>query len=135
MATQRSTAVRDAMNDAFESAVGTAPTLEIRTGAPPANCAEADSGSLLCSITLPSDWLTASSGGSKSRSGTWQANASGSGDAGHYRIKQGGTCHEQGTAGGTDPGTADMVLQQTGPGIVSGQQVTISSYTATVGGA
>lgn len=56
---QYSVRVRDAQNDAMESAIGASPSLELRTGAQPANCAAADTGTLLCAIALPADWLTA----------------------------------------------------------------------------
>jgi hypothetical protein len=96
---QESTAVRDASNDARETTIGAAPTLELRTGAPPANCAAADTGTLLATLTLPSDWLTASASGAKAKNGTWSGTGSAAGTPGHYRIKQGATCHQQGTVG------------------------------------
>lgn len=130
MAIQYSDAVRNAQNDAWESTIGTAPTLEIRTGAQPANCAAADSGSLLATITLPSDWMGASSGGTKTKSGSWTVAASGTGTAGHYRIKQGATCHEQGSIG---LGSGDLSLDNTS--ITSGQNVTISTFSRTQGNA
>lgn len=126
MAVQLSDAVRNAMADAYETAIGTAPTLEIRTGAPPANCAAADSGTLLASMTLPSDWMSAASAGSKSNLGTWEdllANAAGT--AGHYRIKQGATCHEQGTVTATGGG-GDMTVDNTS--IAVNQKVTVTTF-------
>jgi hypothetical protein len=136
MAIQYSVAVRDAQNDAFESTIGTAPTLEIRTGAPPANCAAADSGTLLATGALPSDWLTASSSGTKSKNGTWtvtgQAGA-GSGTAGgHFRIKQGGTCHMQGTFTGSGGG-GDMTADNNS--IANTQAVTVNTFNLTRGNA
>jgi hypothetical protein len=133
MAFQFSTAVRNAALDAIESTIGTAPTLEIRSGTVPANCAAADSGTVLATMTLPSDWLAAASGGSKSLLGTWQdASADATGTAGHFRIKVSGTCHMQGTVTATGDG-GDMTLDNTS--IASGQQVTITSFTLTAGGA
>lgn len=131
MTVQNSDAVRNAELDARESTIGTTPTLEIRTGAPPATCATADSGSVLVTITLPSDWMAAASGGSKAKSGTWQATASATGTAGHYRIKQGATCHEQGTVSqrAADGGTGDLKLDQATAGIVDGQTVTVGTFT------
>src|SRR5690242_774200 len=61
MAIQLSTAVRNARLDAIESAIGTAAVLKIRTGAAPADVATADSGTVLATLTLPSDWLAAAS--------------------------------------------------------------------------
>jgi len=132
MAVQFSTAVRNAMADQFESTIGTAPKLRILTGTKPTDCASAQTGTLLVEMTLPSDWLTNASNGSKSLSGTWQANATGSGTAGYFRIvdSSGATCHAQGTVTNTGGG-GDLELQNTS--INSGQQVTITSFTFTMG--
>lgn len=133
MAFQFSVAARNAAIDAIETAIGTAPTLEIRSGSVPANCAAADSGTLLASMTLPSDWLAAASSGSKTLLGTWQdASADATGTAGHFRIKVSGTCHIQGTVTATGGG-GDLTLDNVS--IASGQQVTITSFTLTAGGA
>lgn len=133
MTVQFSTAVRNAQADATEVAIGTAPTLEIRSGAAPANCAAADTGTLLASMALPSDWLAAASAGVKTLLGTWQdAAADATGTAGHYRIKQGGTCHLQGSVTMTGAG-GDLTLDNTS--IAVGQQVNITAYTLTAGGA
>lgn len=137
MAFQFSTAARNALLDAIETATGTAPTLELRTGAPPATCAAADSGTLLASMTLPTDWLAAASGGTKALVGAWtDPAADATGTAGHFRIKQGATCHIQGTVSqrAADGGTGDMRLEQATAGIVAGQSVTITAFTLTAGG-
>lgn len=99
MSMQFSTAARNAALDAIEATIGTAPTLEIRSGAPPATPATADSGTLLAEIELPSDWMADASSASKAKSGTWSALASSDGTPGHFRIKQGATCHIQGSCG------------------------------------
>lgn len=135
MTIQFSVAVRNARLDAFESTTGTSAILRIRTGAPPANCAAADSGTVLATATLPSDWLAAASSGSKSLSGTWQdASADATGTAGHFRIyDSGGTvCHQQGTVTATGGG-GDMTVDNTS--FASGQQFTVTSYTLTDGNA
>lgn len=126
MAFQFSVAARNAALDAIETATGTAPTLEIRTGAPPADAAAADTGTLVASIALPSDWMAAASGASKSKLGTWTAAASGSGTVGHFRIKQGGTTHIQGTV--TEAGGGgDMIVQNA---IINApQDVTVTTFT------
>ena len=106
MTIQLSTAVRNARVAAIETTVGTAAKVEIRTGAPPATPATADSGTLLVSYTLASDWST-QTGGVLTFSGTPIAGtASGTGTAGHYRIKDnaGTTCHAQGTVTATGGG-------------------------------
>lgn len=53
MTLQKSVAVRNAGLDSIEATIGTSPILTIRTGAPPANCAAANSGTVLATITLP----------------------------------------------------------------------------------
>ncbi|HKY51710.1 MAG TPA: hypothetical protein VJP45_10680, partial [Candidatus Limnocylindria bacterium] len=68
---QLSVAVRNARLDAIETAIGTSPILRIRTGAPPAACATADSGTVLAEMTLPSDWMAAAASGAKALVGSW----------------------------------------------------------------
>lgn len=100
MGVQYGEASRNGMLNALETAKGASPVLSLRTGPPPANCAAADSGSLLGTATLPSDHMADASGGVKSKAGTWSGTASAGGTVGHYRIKTaGGTCEEQGTCG------------------------------------
>ena len=131
MALQLSTSARNALLDAIETATGTSAILRIRTGAPPATPATADSGTVLATATLPSDWMAAASGGTKALSGTWQdASADAAGTAGHFRIyDSGGTvCHLQGTVTATGGG-GDMTVDNTS--IASGQTVTVTSKTYT----
>ena len=133
MAYQFSTAARNAWLDAIETTVGVSPTLEIRTGAAPANCAAAATGTVLATMTLPSDWMAAATSGSKALSGTWQdASADAAGTAGHFRINAGATCHIQGTVTATGGG-GDMTLDNVS--IAAAQQVTITAFTLTASGA
>lgn len=135
MAFQFGTAERNAALDAIETSIGTTPTLEIRTGSAPATCATADSGTVLATMTLPSDWLAAASSGSKALSGTWNdTSADATGTAAHFRIKAtgGGTCRIQGTVTVTGGG-GDMTLDSVS--ITAGQVVTITGFTLTAGGA
>lgn len=130
---QFSTTVRNAWLDQIETTIGTAPTLEIRSGTVPANCAAADSGTVLATIALPSDWANAASGGSKTLLGTWQdTSADATGTAGHFRLKQSTTCHIQGTVTAT-AGGGDMTLDNTS--LASGQQFTVTAFTLNAGGA
>lgn len=131
MAVQLSVSVRNARLDQIESTIGTAAILEIRSGAQPADCATADSGTLLASMSLPSDWMAAASSGSKAKSGTWSdASANNTGTAAHFRIKDSGgtTCHMQGTVTASGGG-GDLTLDSTS--ITSSQVVTISTFTIT----
>jgi hypothetical protein len=131
MALQYSTALRDAQMNQVESTIGVTATLEIRTLAPPANCAAADVGAALAIITLPADWLTASSGGAVSKVGTWtDASADSTGTAAHFRIKSGATCHMQGTVGTS---ASDMIVDNTS--FNAGQSFSITTFTITAGNA
>ena len=135
MAFQFSTTARNAALDAIETAIGTSAVLKIRSGSVPADCGTADAGTVLATLTLPSDWLAAASGGSKSKSGTWEdTSADATGTAGHFRIyaSDGTTVHMQGTITATGGG-GDMTLDNTS--IASAQQVTITSFTLSAGGA
>lgn len=131
MAIQLSTSVRNGRLDAIETVISTTPILEIRSGSAPADCGTADSGTLLASMTLPSDWLAAAASGSKAKSGTWQdTSANATGTAAHFRIKDSGgsTCHVQGTVTATGGG-GDLTLDNAS--IASGQAVTITAFTLT----
>ena len=87
MSVQLSVAVRNARLDAIESTIGVSARLRIYSGSAPANCAAANSGTLLADITCPSDWLAAAASGQKALSGTWQdASADNAGTAGHFRA-------------------------------------------------
>lgn len=135
MTVQYSVAVRNARLDAVETTIGTSPILRIRTGAPPANCAAARSGTVLATLNLPSDWMAAASGGTKAKSGTWEdTSADATGTAAHYEIMDnGGTvCHEQGTVTVTGGG-GDMTVDNVS--FSAGQQFTVTGYTKTAGNA
>jgi hypothetical protein len=133
MAIQFSSTVRDAQNNSIETTIGTSPYIFIATGSVPANTSTADSGTTLVNYQLPSDWMSASSGGVMTKAGTWSGTASGGSGAtpGYFRIKASNntTVHMQGTAG---IGSGDMSFDGT---ITSGQTVTISTFTLTAGGA
>lgn len=127
-----STTVKNAMLDAIETAIGASAVLKIRSGSPP-GIGNADSGTVLATLTLPSDWMAAASGGVKAKAGTWQdASADNAGTAGHYRIyaSDGTTQHLEGTVTATGGG-GDMTLDNTS--IAAGQQITITSYQWTAG--
>jgi hypothetical protein len=129
MAIQLSVTVRNARLDVIESTIGASPSLEIRTGAAPASCAAADSGTVVSTVVLPADWQAAASGGSKALSGTWQdASADATGTAAHFRIKQGATCHMQGTVT-ISGGGGDMQVDNTS--FATGQTFTVTSFTLT----
>lgn len=133
MAIQFDDATRNARGDATETHIGTAPILRLRTGAAPANCAAADSGTVLVAITLPSDWLAAGASGVKAKLGTWQAAATAAGTAAHFRVyTSGGTCKMQGTVTITGGG-GDMTVDN--PVIAVDQSVTVTTFSLTEGNA
>lgn len=135
MTLQYSTAVRNAKLDAVETTVGTSAVLKIRTGAAPANCGTADSGTVLATLNLPSDWMAAASGGTKAKSGTWEdTSADNTGTAAHWRLyaSDGTTCHAQGTVTATGGG-GDMTVDNTS--FASGQAFTVTGFTLTAGNA
>lgn len=135
MAVQFSTAVRNARLDAFEITAGVSAILRIRSGAAPANCAAADSGTVLATLNLPSDWMAAASGGTKAKFGTWEdTSADAAGSAGHWRLyaSDGTTCVAQGTVTATGGGgdmTVDNVV------FAAGQAFSVTTFTLTDGNA
>lgn len=135
MAYQESVTVRNASLDAKEVAIGTSPLLIFFSGTQPVTCATADSGTTLATMTLPSDWLAAASGGTKSQSGTWQdASADATGTLGYWRVKDSGgtTCHMQGSVTATGGGGQITVASTS---ITAGQPFSILTFTLTAGNA
>lgn len=135
MALQYSVAVRNAQLDSLETAIGVTPIMKIRTGAAPANAAAADTGTVLATLNLPSNWMNDAASGSKTIAGTWQdAAADAAGTAAHFRIydSTGTTCHIQGTCTITGGG-GDLVLDNTN--IAVGQIITVVSFTINAGNA
>lgn len=135
MTLQYSVTVRNAQLDAFETAIGVSAILKIRTGAAPATCATADSGTVLATCNLPSDWMAAASSGSKAKTGTWEdTSADATGTAAHFRLyaSDGTTCHAQGTVTATGGG-GDMTVDNTS--FAAAQAFTITSFTITAGNA
>jgi len=132
MAIQLGTTLRNNMLDQFESTIGTAARIKIFSGAVPANCAAADPAGLLATLVLPSDWMNAASGGTKTLLGSWTVAASGTGTAQSFRVYDSGvtTCHCQGTAA---TGGGDLSLDNAS--ITSGQNVTITAFTLTAANA
>lgn len=126
---------RNNILDGLETFIGTSAVLKIKTGAPPATCDTADSGTVLATLSLPSDWMAAAANGTKAKSGTWEdASADNTGTAAHWRIyaSDGTTCHMQGTITATGGG-GDMTLITTS--ITSGQPITITGFSLTAPGA
>ena len=134
MALQFSTTVRNGMMDAIEVGVGVSAVLKIRTGAQPAACSTADSGTVLATINLASDWAAAASGGTKAFSGlpVTDAIADNTGTAAHFRLyaSDGTTCHCQGSVGLS---AADFIVDSVL--FTAGQAFNVTGWTWTAPGA
>jgi hypothetical protein len=134
MTIQYSTPVRNAQLDQVEVVAGASPKLQLRTGAQPANCAAAATGTLLCEIALPADYFSAAAAGAKAKLGTWAGVGVAVGNVGHYRIvdNPGTTCHTQGSVtatGGGGDATMDNI------NVAIDQAVTVNSFTINAGNA
>lgn len=133
---RQSVAVRNARLNAIETAIGTAPILQIRSGSTlPATEGAAATGTLLASLTLPSNWLADAASGAKALAGSWvDSSANASGTPGHYELfaSDGTTRHLAGSCSGPSGG-GELVLDS--DEITSGQEVTVTSWTITAGNA
>jgi hypothetical protein len=138
MTMQYSTTLRNNQLDQVEVTLGASPYLQIFSGAAPANAAAADTGTLLCEIALPADWMNAAAAGSKSKAGTWlgtgHANAGTGTNAGHFRIKDTTktTCHIQGTVT-ANLGGGDMTIDNIS--IAEDQAVSVNGFAIAAGNA
>jgi hypothetical protein len=133
MGLQFSTAVRNASLNQLEASVGASPKLRFYSGAPPANCAAAVTGTLIVEFALPADWQADAANGSKAMAGgPWTANAAAAGTIGYFRLYDSATatCHMQGTAGAAG---SDFPIDN--PTTVVGQELKISGFTITAGNA
>lgn len=132
MAIQYSVDLVNAQLDEIETLLGASALLRIATGAQPATCATADSGTELIVITLPADSWAAAGSGTKAKAGTWSGTATGGAAAtpGHARFKTSAAVVKMQMSAGI--GSGDISFDGT---ITSGQTVTISTATLTGGGA
>jgi hypothetical protein len=132
MASQFAVEARNAAGDAIETAIGTGPTLRIRTGPPPANAAAARSGTILGETVLASDWLGNAANGVKTGANIPEFAALATGEAGHFEVMQDAKCWWQGDVTETGGGGA-MELGTTD--ISTNQLIRVNSLTLSVGGA
>lgn len=129
MTVQLSTAVRNAILDAIEAAAGASAVLKMFSGSQPANCAAANTGTVIATFALPADYMAGASGGTKAKSGTWEdLSADNAGTLGHWRIyaSDGVTCHLQGSITLTGGG-GDMTVDATA--VLAAQQITVTAFT------
>ena len=133
MALQYSTTHRtNAMAD-ITTQVGATGALLIYTGAAPASCATAASGTLLATLTCSNPFAPAPSSGVLTASAITSATAAATGTAGYWRLctsSAGTTVIAQGTVGTSG---ADLNLNSTS--ISSGQTVSVTSMVITAFGA
>lgn len=133
MAIKLSDTVKNARLNAIETAIGTSAVLKLRTGSAPTNIGDADSGTVVATLNLPSDWMDAAASGSVAKLGTWEdASADNPGTVEHFRIyaSNGTTQHMQGSVTATGNG-GDMTLDNNV--VAAGQKVTISTFQLTDG--
>lgn len=129
MAIQYSIAVNNARLDAIESAIGVSPLIEFRSGAKPANCAAARTGTLLAQGNLPADWMSAAAAASKAKLGTWTMTGIAAGTIGYYTIYDAASpnnAHMQGSVTETGGG-GDMTVDN--DNIEISQVVTVTGFT------
>ena len=130
MAVQLSIAERNARLNTIQTTAGATAILRIYTGAQPATCATATSGTELVTMTLPATYFAAAASGAMAMTGTWTGTAIATGTAGYFRIWDNAVanCHAQGavtvTGGGGDLTTASVT-------ITSGDTVNVTGFTLT----
>lgn len=114
--------------DRYDTIFPAGSQLLIRTGAV-AGAENADSGTVLATITLPATPWAAAASGSKAKQGTWQdASADASGTAGHYRLT--GTTTTFREEGAVATSAAEMIIDNTS--INAAQSVTVTTFTRTL---
>lgn len=133
MAYKLSVPVRNARLDVIEATIGASAVLKMRSGAAPASISDPDSGTVIATFNLPSDWMAPAASGVKAKAGTWEdLSADASGTVGHFRIyaSDGTTQHAQGTVTATGGG-GDMEINNTV--VAAGQTITVTAFSLTEG--
>lgn len=118
----------DALVDEIDAGAS-AGTVAIRTGAQPTNVGDADTGTLLGTLTFSDPAFGASATGTATASAiTSDTNADASGTAAHFRIKDSNAAiHSDGTCGTSG---ADMNFDNNV--VVAGGTIAITSMTITI---
>jgi hypothetical protein len=116
-----------AMLDAIETDIGGSPVLYLRSGAQPATCGAADSGTLISTIAMAADAFSNAAAWSKAIGATISdASADNAGTLAHWRVKtSGGTTKLQGSITATGGG-GDMTVDNTS--VTAGQQIDVTSF-------
>jgi hypothetical protein len=134
LSTKLGTGARNAACDAIVDLVDVGTPngyIQVRTGAAPTNPGDANSGTLLATLTFGATAFgAAATGVATANSITSDSSADASGDAGHFRVFDGNdVCIFQGTAGNAGD-TPNMTFDN--KSIVAGGTVACSSMTLTV---
>lgn len=118
----------DAVVDDIDAGAG-AGTIAIRSGAQPTNVGDADTGTLLGTLTFSDPAFgAAATGVATANAITSDTSADASGTAGHFRIKDSdGNIHSDGTCG---QGSGDLSFDNAV--IVAGGTIAIQTFTVTV---
>lgn len=129
MALRYKSGLRTQMWNNFVTTVGSLAFIQLYTGAPPANCAAAATGTLLCEIPLPATWWSIASA-VLTKLGNWSGTAIAAGNVGYWRLVNNAktTCHMQGTiaASGGDL-TIDAIA------LTVGMPVSVTTFSITAG--
>jgi hypothetical protein len=136
MALQYSTTHRtNAMTD-IATLVGTSGVLKIFTGTAPTNCATADTGTLLATLTCGAAAFGSATSGVLTANAISSASASGAGTAGYFRVYPSSATTTNAVLQGTVTATGGGGdLQLNSAVISSGQTVSVTSFTITAFGA
>jgi hypothetical protein len=116
-----------AMLDAIETDLGASPVLYLRSGAEEANCAAADSGTLISTIALAADAFSNAASWAKAiTAAVSDLSADNAGTLGHWRLKtSGGVVKIQGnitiTGGGGDMTVDNLTVN-------AAQQIDVTSF-------
>lgn len=126
MALTISAAAAQAMATALATDIGSAATLEVRTGAKPATPETAASGTLLATVAISGSFTA--SGGTITAANPAAVAVAASGTAGHFRLKtSGGTAKIDGTVGTSG---ADLILDNVA--LIAGGSLDLGVPTFTV---
>jgi hypothetical protein len=118
-----------AMLDAIEADLGASPVLYLRTGAQPATCAAADTGTLVSTVPMAADAFTSASAWQKAITAALadlSADNAGNLAGGHWRIKTSGNVTKLQGSITADGGGGDMTVNNTN--VVAGQQIDVASF-------
>lgn len=135
MALQFSTTLRNNLCGVFPTTLGGSEKIKVFTGAAPANCAAADTGTELFEWDLASsgDWGSPSGGAISLAGLTLTITAIAGGTAGYFRMyDSGAVCHMQGTVTATGGG-GDAQMNNTT--VTNGQTINLTAFTLTAPGA